>query len=85
MNKLCKTKPIPQKPKMNLTPYITESYGNKPEISAMEKQSQTNPISGRLYSSIFIPAKTVVSGDYPENTAGFFTVKPRKTGCNYVQ
>jgi hypothetical protein len=43
-NKLCKTNPISEMPKMNLNPSLTKYYGDKSGLLTMEKQSQTNPI-----------------------------------------
>jgi hypothetical protein len=43
-NKLCETKPISQKPKMNLTHYLTSDYDNNSDIPTLEKQTQTKPI-----------------------------------------
>ncbi len=43
-NKLCKTNPISEKPKMSLTLYITNRYDNKPALLTTEKQTQSNPI-----------------------------------------
>jgi hypothetical protein len=45
-DKLCETNPISQKPKMNLTLYMTKNYDNKSGLLTMAKQTQTNPISG---------------------------------------
>ena len=42
---LCKTNPIPEKPKMNLNFYSTKDYENKSGLLTMEKQTQSNPIS----------------------------------------
>jgi hypothetical protein len=51
-NKLCETNPISEKPKMNLTNYMTNRYDNKSPPSTMEKQSQfkakTNPNKANL-------------------------------------
>jgi hypothetical protein len=48
-NKLCKTKPISKKPKMNLSHYTTKEYENKSGLLPPGKQTQSNPISqGRL-------------------------------------
>jgi len=44
-NKLCKTKPIYEEPKMTLNHYITKDYENKSGLLTREKQTQTNPIS----------------------------------------
>jgi hypothetical protein len=44
-NKLCETNPISEKPKTDLTNYITRDYDNKFGLLTMEKQSQTKPIS----------------------------------------
>jgi len=44
-NKLCETKPISEKPKMNLNNYITKDYDNNLRLLTKEKQSQTKPIS----------------------------------------
>jgi len=41
---LCKTNPIPEKPKMNTNIFITKDYENEPP-SGPKKQTQTNPIS----------------------------------------
>jgi hypothetical protein len=43
-DKLCKTKPISEMPKMNLSRYKTNDYDNKSGLWAREKQSQTKPI-----------------------------------------
>jgi hypothetical protein len=43
-NKLCKTNPISEMPKMNLTNYMTKDYVNNLRLLKMEKQSQTKPI-----------------------------------------
>jgi hypothetical protein len=47
-NKLCKTNPISEKPKMNLTHYMTKYYENKSPLRTMEKQTQSNPILSAL-------------------------------------
>jgi hypothetical protein len=41
--KLCETKPISQKPKMNLTIYMTRDYDNKSASLTPEKQTQFKP------------------------------------------
>jgi hypothetical protein len=46
IEQLCETKPISQKPKMNLTHYLTSDYDNNSDISMLEKQTQTKPICG---------------------------------------
>jgi hypothetical protein len=43
-NKLCKTKPISEKPKMNLTPCLTMTNNKKQRTTNYSKQSQTKPI-----------------------------------------
>ena len=43
-NKLCKTNPISEKPKMNLTFYSTKDYENKSGLLTTVKQTQSNPI-----------------------------------------
>jgi hypothetical protein len=43
-NKLCKTNPISEKPKMHLNHYLTRDYENKPPPQSLGKQSQTKPI-----------------------------------------
>jgi hypothetical protein len=43
-NKLCKTKPIFRKPKMNLSHYKTKDYERKLPPSTPGKQTQTKPI-----------------------------------------
>jgi hypothetical protein len=48
-NKLCKTNPISEKPKMNLNFYSTKDYENKPSLLTPGKQTQSNPISGSLW------------------------------------
>ena len=45
-NKLCKTNPIPEKPKMNLTFYSIKDYENKSGLLTPAKQTQSNPIYG---------------------------------------
>jgi hypothetical protein len=42
-NKLCKTNPISEESKMNLTHYMTKEYENKSGLLTMEKQTQSNP------------------------------------------
>jgi hypothetical protein len=72
-------------PKMNVTPVTAITTNNEQPTTNCLKRTQTNPISSWQYSSIFMPVKSVVSGDYPENMEGFFIVKPCKSGCDYVQ
>jgi len=48
-NKLCETKPISEKPKMNLTAYATNYYDNKSDHLAMTKQSQNKPNQTQFY------------------------------------
>jgi hypothetical protein len=43
-NKLCKTNPISERLKMNISRYKTGDYENKSPPSTMEKQTQSNPI-----------------------------------------
>jgi hypothetical protein len=43
-NKLCKTNPISERPKMNLNLCLTMAYENKSAPLTMAKQSQTKPI-----------------------------------------
>ena len=50
-NKLCKTNPIFQMPKMNLSPCLTMDYENKSGLLTMAKQTQSNPIYGELAES----------------------------------
>ena len=45
-NKLCKTNPISEKQKMNLSSYTTKTYGNKSRLLTMAKQTQSNPKRG---------------------------------------
>ena len=47
-NKLCKTKPISEKPKMNLYSYTTKTYDNKSGLLTMEKQTPSKPICSEL-------------------------------------
>jgi hypothetical protein len=47
-NKLCKTNPISEKQKMNLSSYTTKTYGNKSRLLTMAKQTQSNPICSEL-------------------------------------
>jgi len=42
-SKLCETNPISEKPKMNLTHYITMDYERKSSLLTMQKRTQTNP------------------------------------------
>jgi hypothetical protein len=51
-NKLCKTKPISEMPKMNITHYLTSDYANNSDIPTLEKQSQTKPIYSELVEPI---------------------------------
>jgi hypothetical protein len=51
-NKLCKTNPISEKPKMNLNHYKTKHYDNKSGLLTMEKQTQTKPTCSELVESI---------------------------------
>ncbi|MFZ0035495.1 MAG: hypothetical protein WAK60_10990 [Sedimentisphaerales bacterium] len=41
--KLCETNPISEKPKIDLTYYMTKNYENKPELFTMQKQTQNKP------------------------------------------
>ena len=43
-DKLCETNPIPQKPKVNLTNYMTRDYENKSGLLTTAKQTQSKPI-----------------------------------------
>jgi hypothetical protein len=49
MNKLCKTKPISEMPKMNLTYYIIKDYERNLPLLMMEKQSQNEPKRTQFY------------------------------------
>jgi hypothetical protein len=51
-NKLCKTNPISEKPKMNLTSYATGDYENNSRLLKMAKQTQTNPTCSELVEPI---------------------------------
>jgi hypothetical protein len=44
MNEIYQTKPIFEKPKINLTPYSTTTNNNEPRTMNYRKQTQTNPI-----------------------------------------
>ncbi len=53
MNKKCKTNPISENAESNLICYLTSKYGNNPNIPAMQKRTQTNPIlSARVADKI---------------------------------
>jgi len=45
IERLFKTNPISEKPKMSLTHYMTKNYANKSPLRTMQKQTQTKPIS----------------------------------------
>jgi len=55
-NKLCETKPISEKPKMNATLCGKKDYENKSGLLTMPKQSQTNPTYSELVEPISNPA-----------------------------
>jgi hypothetical protein len=44
MNKICKTNPIFEMPKINITDYMTNSYSNNSQVLEMQKRTQSNPI-----------------------------------------
>jgi hypothetical protein len=44
IEQLCKTNPISEKPKMNLTLYSTKDYEHKLPLRTLGKQTQSNPI-----------------------------------------
>ena len=46
--KLCQTKPIFRKPKINLSHYKIKDYMNNLRLLKMQKQSQTNPIQSQF-------------------------------------
>jgi hypothetical protein len=52
IERLCKTNPISEKPKMNLNHYTTKNYENKSGLLTMEKQTQSNPICSELVEPI---------------------------------
>jgi hypothetical protein len=51
-NKFHKTNPIPKKPKMELSLYLTKDYGNESIPSNSEKQTQSNPTCSELVEPI---------------------------------
>jgi len=42
--RLCKTNPISERLKMNISRYKADDYENKSDLLTMEKQTQSNPI-----------------------------------------
>jgi len=50
--RLCKTNPISEKPKMNLTFRSTKDYENNSGLLKMEKQTQSNPTCSELVEPI---------------------------------
>ena len=64
-DKLCETNPIPQKPKMKLTPYPTNDYENKSDLLTPEKQTQPalseaeGQVEGPVVSKVEPPALPV--------------------------
>ena len=50
ITKLCKTKPIFETPKMNLTNYMTKAYDNNSPLLKVQKRSQNEPNQTQFYS-----------------------------------
>jgi len=52
IERLCKTNPISEKPKMNLNYYSTRDYENKSGLLTTAKQTQSNPTCSELVEPI---------------------------------
>jgi hypothetical protein len=72
-NKLCKTNPIPQHPKMIINAVMTMTNNKKQQTTNFEKQTQTKPIQSQIKpnQSQFKPNQTQSNPKQSQNKPNF--------------